>query len=545
MITFQIKRVKLDNKGNELVDNSEIEFSLEMTFVDAHSLKKNYFLHSLILHYGKSQSGHYKCIIFDHKKEMCYMCSDQKIKTIGYHNLEKYKTAIVGFHYIRQEFNINTYNFHENRNGVAEYENIGKRTQFITINVTKQNEIEQFFNDTMNIIKQKDLEHSDSIPAIPTEVLLYREKIRSKVKPLKVENNGKLKHSYSKTSEAKRQEAYDLFIEFGTSKNVQFYALKLGIRLPTMYKMLKQLKEGNFQITPTPHTGGAKSKVSLEYAKIIEKEIKNDPRITLKQMEQAIDDHNKSLKENSIEQKMLPSSKSIHRYLHSKACVEQMGNTMSFKRLSTRSVGANNPENLQLRKERIKELYKKISSGAMWICVDETSWNVDFRFRRPVGWGKTGEKTCFEYKTTHFVATAITAISMSGKTFCILIKGSTDKGIFNAFLSNMLDSFSDEGPLVVWLDNCGIHNDATAIINNSNHSVVFNAPGSPELNPIENIFGIWKDEVENSAKRWDDDNNILEKIKDCFFNLDKALVRKVMESNKGEQWSKVFDLEVQ
>lgn len=51
-----------------------------------------------------------------------------------------------------------------------------------------------------------------------------------------------------------------------------------------------------------------------------------------------------------------------------------------------------------------------------------------------LGGKKTGKKTCI-------VAVAFAAISNFGKTFFMLLKGTTDKRIFNAFLSIMIESF--------------------------------------------------------------------------------------------------------
>ena len=38
------------------------------------------------------------------------------------------------------------------------------------------------------------------------------------------------------------------------------------------------------------------------------------------------------------------------------------------------------------------------------------------------------------------------------------------------------------------------------LVRNTNHVVVFNSAYSPELNPIENIFGIWKRKAEKDIR---------------------------------------------
>ena len=50
---------------------------------------------------------------------------------------------------------------------------------------------------------------------------------------------------------------------------------------------------------------------------------------------------------------------------------------------------------------------------------------------------------------------------------------------------------------VFFMDNAPVHNklQVEEVCKNSNQTVIFNAPHSPELNPIENFFGLWKKAV--------------------------------------------------
>ncbi|CAL6004052.1 DDE_superfamily endonuclease domain-containing protein [Hexamita inflata] len=50
------------------------------------------------------------------------------------------------------------------------------------------------------------------------------------------------------------------------------------------------------------------------------------------------------------------------------------------------------------------------------------------------------------------------------------------------------------------MDNCSINHDRTPeIIDFANHHIIYNAPTSPELNPIEMVFSIWKQNVKSIA----------------------------------------------
>lgn len=119
------------------------------------------------------------------------------------------------------------------------------------------------------------------------------------------------------------------------------------------------MKDGTFELKPTGNTGGRKTKIKIEYAKLSEEEIKKSPQITLDQMPKVIENYNEEVADQKVCDKELPGKSSIHRFLHSSACEEYMGSTISFKKLSIRPQGANDEKNLDLRKIWIKELYEK------------------------------------------------------------------------------------------------------------------------------------------------------------------------------------------
>ena len=97
--------------------------------------------------------------------------------------------------------------------------------------------------------------------------------------------------------------------------------------------------------------------------------------------------------------------------------------------------------------------------------------------------------------------TSIASIDSTGIGECFLVCGSTDKEFFEATFKRMMKTYDDAGVRAVfWCDNCSIHNGVEQLVEGTNHRVVFNAPHSPELNPIENIFGIWKRRAETTIR---------------------------------------------
>ena len=93
------------------------------------------------------------------------------------------------------------------------------------------------------------------------------------------------------------------------------------------------------------------------------------------------------------------------------------------------------------------------------------------------------------------------------------------------------------------MDNAKIHVHATEKFKNSKHKVIFNAPYSPELNPIENIFGIWKEKILNEVVRFESEVELLKLIQKTFQEIDPVSVRKTMEFTRWKISPKVIDLE--
>ena len=92
---------------------------------------------------------------------------------------------------------------------------------------------------------------------------------------------------------------------------------------------------------------------------------------------------------------------------------------------------------------------------------------------------------------------------------------------------------------VFWCDNCSIHNSMMTLVRNTNHVVVFNSAYSPELNPIENIFGIWKRKAEKDIREWDSLQDFIEKISKSFSEIEEQAFRSTFERCRNEIWFKV------
>ena len=114
---------------------------------------------------------------------------------------------------------------------------------------------------------------------------------------------------------------------------------------------------------------------------------------------------------------------------------------------------------------------------------------------------------------------------------------------FNAYFRRLIATY-DEVNLrcVFWVDNCQIHNQMREIVEGSSHCVVFNAANSPELNPIENIFGVWKTKAERDVRVWTNLQDLLDKVAEAFTKVESNSVTAAMERCRTEVW--LMDLQM-
>jgi hypothetical protein len=91
------------------------------------------------------------------------------------------------------------------------------------------------------------------------------------------------------------------------------------------------------------------------------------------------------------------------------------------------------------------------------------------------------------------------------------------------------------------MDNASIHHSsAPQQIAAARHAVVFNAPHTPALIPIENIFGFWKARVEREIVQWHGFPAFLEKIRIKLQEISVDEVRRTIRSVELKIWPKVL-----
>ena len=233
---------------------------------------------------------------------------------------------------------------------------------------------------------------------------------------------------------------------------------------------------------PVRVRNGRRRIISREIANTIIEGIRENNQITLKEMCTKVRELNG----------VVVSESTISRYL---SFPESYGSDIPnyvLKRCHNRPPSTNSPENKEFRVEKVIEQYNAKRSGRILTYVDETSINL--ASVRNYGWAPPGTNA-FAYRKERFLnLTAITFISEKGVEFCQFIKGAVNAEIFKRTVDQFIsDCCTADVPRVFVMDNAAIHkNDLEEKVISLGHLVCYNAPNSPEVNPIEMIFGIWK-----------------------------------------------------
>ena len=100
----------------------------------------------------------------------------------------------------------------------------------------------------------------------------------------------------------------------------------------------------------------------------------------------------------------------------------------------------------------------------------------------------------------------------------------------------------DNENVVFVMDNATIHKDEVSLISETyGCKVLFNAPYSPECNPIEMVFGIWKTRVGKLSNV--DLADLLTNIARCFEEITPSEVKRCIAHFLGPVTTKVMNRE--
>lgn len=342
----------------------------------------------------------------------------------------------------------------------------------------------------------------------------------------------KKKRLYVKTTIEQRRKLTELYNLHQDDWSMEKYAIETGIRKNNCKTLIKKIRKNeslDFQF----HQRGRKPKINTEKIRILENTLDNDPFLTLRQLQQKFEDEfGLKISQTQIWANIVGKTKSSKKpgsYVY------------SFKWASKRHPDANNMENKLLRKERIKELSQYLIDGFEWVCIDETRFDIGYVQSR--GWSKKGQKLLLHRQKKGFSCSGITAIGTNGMLYCTLVRGSVTSQIYDAFLKYLVELLKADGPIVFWMDNSLVHKNSEEIFKNSKNKVIYNAPYSPEVNPIENIFGFWKNKIIKEIVQFKSEHELLDLIQKSFTQIDPSMIRRTFETTRWNIFPKIINLE--
>jgi hypothetical protein len=338
----------------------------------------------------------------------------------------------------------------------------------------------------------------------------------------------KRKRSYQTVSLAQKDHLSELWRKYGENKDPMWYSSETGIKIHSARPLLSMMKSGKSICMPGVKRGRPQKITDPWANQVCRDALLAMPTTTLRELEAGLADTDSKMSVSSID-RMLTKVKDE----------EDDFPLFTFKRLSVRGAAGNSPENKDARIDFIMKLDAAYRSGRLVVYMDETSWNAECI--RKYGWSPKGEKAIVPAPPSFTSFTAITSISQNGMGWTEVIRGNIDANLFLSYLQRFAVTIPPGVHCTVVLDNARIHHvSAEGFLLSAGHEILFNAAYSPEANPIERIFGIWKARVERECRVWQGIDLFYEAIRKTFTDIEEGEVRAAIEGVRANVWPKIF-----
>ncbi len=165
-----------------------------------------------------------------------------------------------------------------------------------------------------------------------------------------------------------------------------------------------------------------------------------------------------------------------------------------YKRCKIESLPRNQPATKESRYKLIMEILRNFDLNRTFIYIDESGFNTT---TRPLYGYAQNSKPCV-YKVGRKGKNISLLAAMTEKEVLgyQIFKGSVSAQDYGTFIINLIRANGlQEKNLdnyVFFVDNARIHKAKKLSLLNNNLNICFNAPYSPQLNPIEGLFSLWK-----------------------------------------------------
>jgi len=270
--------------------------------------------------------------------------------------------------------------------------------------------------------------------------------------------------------------------ELDTGRTLMAVARTFGVSVSTVSRIATE------DAPPRPRGGAIHVKLTAAESLFLAERLTEDPRLTGGQLAA-------ELAERGVD----VAASTVNAHVRSPV-MEQYGvPRFTVKRLRVQEEARNSDAVKEQRREYIIEYNRLLSGGSIVVFVDETPFDIlDTRHmaRAPIGQRAVVRRR--QVRTTG--VTAITAISdVWGVVHVEFVLGCVTADAFRVFLGDLFETIrghTREAVLLV-MDNVAFHRTAgvRAMIEASGHRVLYTAPWSCELNPIEYVFGFVKTRV--------------------------------------------------
>ena len=346
------------------------------------------------------------------------------------------------------------------------------------------------------------------------------------------------KRIYVQVTKRQRVVLSEEFARHGLAKPVRYYEEKTRIGTRSLKRLIKQMLEGK-DIT-NPGKRGRKPKHTPELLRTMSTDLSTDQK-TLRETRRDIILRNMEAIGNGGE--LLPevSISSLSRYARDEDLMSLVDlGPLSFTQVTLRGPRANTEENKTLRIERRQQLGDCIIAGYTVVFVDESHWEVgNVRTR---AWGPRGEHIRVASRSNVSLS-CICSISDSRQRHCKIFNSTITAPLFEAYMRELIALYRLDNENVVFvMDNASIHKKETSrLCETYGCRVIFNAPYSPECNPIEMVFGIWKTRVGKLSNV--DIFSLIQNISRCFSEIQPAEVKRCIAHFLGPVTIKIMNRE--
>ena len=316
------------------------------------------------------------------------------------------------------------------------------------------------------------------------------------------------KRTYRHVTQADRNLLKEKWTEHGNEWSAQEYSQVTGIKLTMVRSLLTALRKGNsIDLVSTTH--GRRHLINYDIAQTMVERIQEDNQVTIKQICSRV------YKKHHVK----VSESTVSRFFSSERIMDMGLGVYTIKRVVNRAPTANSPEIKEMRKQSVVMHHNYIRDGYIATFVDESS--IQLSSVRNYGWAPRGERA-FAYRSQRYIGlTSITIISQYGVEYSQIVKGSVTREIFKAAIQTFIaDQASKNVNRMFVMDNASIHGgDLKEMIEQAGHKLVYNAPHTSIMNPIEMVFGFWKSRCISTLNRETDIDTIIRILSEALAGI--------------------------